>query len=92
MQELIRNKWAATPSSSSSSSQVGGNLFTNRALLAEAITGALREKFFLLSEPEIVYRRVAELAGHPSEDSAWGKEHAEENIIRLIDAMAFIIS
>ena len=39
-----------------------------------------------------MYRRVAELAGHPHPKRRWGKEHAEDNIIRLIDAMAELIS
>ena len=95
IQEQIRSKWAAIPSSSSSSSsQVEGDLFGNRALLVQAMTSVLREKFFSLSEQkkEMVYRRVAELAGQPSEDGAWGRDHAEENMIRFVDAMAEFIN
>ena len=91
IREQIRSKWAAIPSSSSSSSsQVESDLFGNRALLAQAMTSALREKFFSLSEQEreLVYRRVAELAGHSPDDMSWGREHAEENMIRFVDAMA----
>ena len=95
IREQIRSKWVAIPSSSSSSSsQVEGDLLGNRALLAEAITSELREKFFSLSEQEkeLVYRRVAELAGYSPDDMSWGRELAEENMIRFVDAMAGFIS
>ena len=95
IQEQIRSKWAAIPSSSSSSSsQVEGDLFGNRALLVQAMTSVLREKFFSLSEQEkeMVYRRVAELAGHSPDNISWGRDHAEENMIRFVDAMAEFIN
>ena len=56
------------------------------------MTSALREKFFSLSEQEreLVYRRVAELAGHSPDDMSWGRDHAEENMILFIDAMELV--
>ena len=95
IREQIRSKWVAIPSSSSSSSsQVEGDLFGNRALLVQAMTSVLREKFFSLSEQEreLVYRRVAELAGQPPDDTSWGRDHAEENMIRFVDAMSEVVN
>ena len=88
MQELIRNKWTSTPSSSSSSSLEEEDLFADSLLFVKAITDALSEKFNGLSQEQktAVYR----FSGRPIEDSPWGKPRAEKNIIRSIDVMEFI--
>ena len=67
MQQQIRNKWAATPSSSSSSSEAGEDLFADRALFARSVISVLREKLGTLSQEEknLIYQRVWELAGQP---------------------------
>ena len=101
IQELIRNKWMAAPFSSSSSSlQSEGNLFANRALFSKAMNSALTEQYRKLSQGEknMVHWHLWDLA-QPSEPSGedvfiglddaikWGKEHAADNLLRLIAAM-----
>ena len=82
MQQQIHGKWAATPSSSSSSSQQPvGDLFDNRALFARTIIEMLREQFNGLSQEE------KDLA-----DRQYRRAGTEDSIIRLIDAMVFIRS
>jgi Leucine-rich repeat (LRR) protein len=58
--------------------------------LNNALVEILKAKFSALNEDEkkLVYGRVAELAGEPRED--WGKDHAADNIIRLIDALELV--
>ncbi len=89
MQQRIRGAWAAIPSSSSSSSEVGADLFADRTDFVRAVMIAIKDKWQSLSVDQRtqIYAQAAVLAEQPDADADWGKAHAEENIIRLIDAM-----
>ncbi len=92
IQQRIRQAWAAIPSPSASSSETGADLFADRASCVQAIITAIQNNWQSLSEEQRnqVYLQVAILAGKQKEDVSWGKAHAEENIIRLIDAMELV--
>ncbi len=92
MQQDIRQAWAAIPSSSSSSSEAGADLFADKASFATAVITALQDKWQSLSEAQRyqTYVQVSILAEQPEEDGAWDEALAEENIIRLIDAMELV--
>ncbi len=93
MQQRIRKTWAAISSSSSSSSEASSDLFADRASLTRAVIITLQGKWQSLSNDERnqTYAQAARLAGQPEADAYWGKTHAEENILRLADAMELAI-
>ena len=84
MQELIRSKWEAPPLSPFLPSSS-----TDRALFNRALISMLRDKFMALSleQRSQIYDHVSKFAGQAQGGSNWGKLHAEDNIIGLIDAM-----
>ncbi|MBS0654095.1 MAG: leucine-rich repeat domain-containing protein, partial [Verrucomicrobia bacterium] len=74
-------------------------------ILNQAIIELLKETFSTLTQEQkrLVYDRVWDLAGRPEsdhqfwdltgklqKDTKWGERRAEDNIIRLIDAMALV--
>lgn len=89
MQQHIRQAWPGVPSLLKSSSEAEADLFTDRPSFAQAVITALQSKWLYLSgeQRHQAYLQVAVLAGQPKAKSSWGKAHAQENIIRLIDAM-----
>lgn len=79
------------------------DLFADRAQFVEAVGRALKRKLYSFSHDQCkqLYRNVWDLAGQ-SENAdrqgvsdgfihRWGETHAEENIIRLIDAMELVV-
>lgn len=90
--QLICNVWRSTLPSFGLSSQPERDLFANRLFLAEVVISVVREKFRSANQ-FLMYERVWELAGSPAlkgwqqSKCSWGKEHAADNIIGLIDAM-----
>ncbi|MBS0603672.1 MAG: leucine-rich repeat domain-containing protein, partial [Verrucomicrobia bacterium] len=66
------------------------HVFDDRAVFYYAIRRAISAKFEGLSQNEknIVYGHIYELSGRPAtQDPKWGKRHAFENVLRLVDAM-----
>ncbi|MBS0653600.1 MAG: leucine-rich repeat domain-containing protein, partial [Verrucomicrobia bacterium] len=63
-------------------------------VLNQAIIEVLKETFadFTEEQKRLVYDLVWDLAGRPEGDDNWGENHAEDNIIRLIDAVAIVLS
>jgi hypothetical protein len=92
MQQLIRTTRATLLSRSIPSLEAENDLFSDRTLLTQALMSVLREKFNSLPVEEriLAYRRVSTLAGQPS-NTAWGRTHATDNLIRFIDAIAFFM-
>ncbi len=88
MRQRIREAWTAI----SSSSQAEATIFSDRGSLVQAVITALQGKWQSLSKEQRyqTYHQVALLAGQPEKNTSWGKTHAEENMIRLIDAMELI--
>ncbi len=88
MQQRIRKAWAAIPSSSSAPSEAEADLFADRASFAHAVIIALQGKWasFPQAQRNQIYVQVAVLA-RMNKDIGLGMLFAEENIIRLIDAM-----
>ena len=78
MRQLIRHRWESAPSSSS---QPVGDLLDDRALFARAVIEVLREQFNGLGQ-----------GGKNIADRQYRRAGREDSIIRLIDAMAFIIN
>ena len=92
MQQRILEAWRAIPSSASSSSEAGEDLFADRASFVRAVITALQGKWESLSKEQRnqTYAQVAILAGQPEKDLYWGMLHTRENIIRLIEAMELV--
>ncbi len=90
MKQRICGNWEEIPSS------LGGfeaeqNLFADRARFVKAVIGAIKERFDRLAEGQRlqVGWHVWDLAGRPEREDGgyWDKKLAEDNIIRLVDAM-----
>ncbi len=93
MQQHIHKAWTAIPSSSSSSSEARIDLFADRTSFVKAVIIATRSKWqsFSTDQRNQTYVHIAYLAGQPEDEAlTWGETHAEENIIRLIDAMELV--
>ncbi len=92
LQQEIRQAWSAIHSSSGSSSEAAPDLFADRASLTKAIITVLQNRWNALTADQRrqTYAQVAILAGQPQADANWGEAHAEDNIIRLIDAMELV--
>ncbi len=90
--EMKERIYQAAPIRSSSSSLPSKKaaLFADKTHFAKALITALQTKWNAFSEDQRcqAYAYVAILARQPEADAEWGKAHAEENIIRLIDAIA----
>ncbi|MBS0605338.1 MAG: leucine-rich repeat domain-containing protein [Verrucomicrobia bacterium] len=58
-------------------------------ILTRAILDILRESLASITPEQkcLIYNHVWSLAGKPQGDDNWGESHAEDNIIRLIDAI-----
>ena len=63
-------------------------------ILNRAILEFLKETFadFTEEQKRLVYYRVSDLADRTEAENSWGESHSEDNIIRLIDAVAIVLS
>ena len=70
-------------------------LLKKRELLVQALVEVLKEEFrtsLFLGKRDEIYWHVRNLSGQPtSGDDNWGENHATDNIILLIDALAITI-
>ncbi len=87
LQRHIYATWATLPSSSS---EAGADFFADRTNFIRAVIKTTQDKWQSLcaTQRNHAYVNVAYLARQPREGALeWGEAHAEENIIRFIDAM-----
>ncbi len=94
MQRRICKVWTifSIASSSSFEEEEQEDLFANRSSFVKAVMTATQDKWISFSGSQCnqIFAQVAILAGQPNGDVDWGKAHAKDNMIRLIDAMELI--